>query len=243
MRSPARLYVLELSHPAHTARLALEHKGIAHRRIVFPVGLHAPGLRFAGFPGVTVPALEIDGRRIQGSLEITRVLEQIRPEPPLYPTDPEHRRAVQEAEIWGERILQPVPRRILRRTLTRSAALRRFLAASAGMPAPGVAQIAVVPLGHAFSRQADATVERVQADLRELDGLIAHVDRLLAAGTIGGEQANAADLQIATSLRLLLAFPELRRRIEGRPADDLARRYLPEYPDFPAAIPLEWLPA
>ena len=44
-----------------------------------------------------------------------------------------------------------------------------------------------------------------------MPGQIDHVDELIAAGVIGTEQPNAADFQIATSLRVLLNFPQLRR--------------------------------
>jgi glutathione S-transferase len=36
------------------------------------------------------------------------------PEPPLFPADPDRRAAVEEAERWGERVLQPVPRQLFR---------------------------------------------------------------------------------------------------------------------------------
>jgi glutathione S-transferase len=125
---PAKLYSLALSHPAHAARLMLERKGIDHEVADLLPGLHPLLLRLAGFRGSTVPAVRIDGRRIQGSLEISHALEELRPEPPLFPADPDERRAVQEAEVWGESALQPVPRRIFRWSCGRD---RRF---GAGLP-------------------------------------------------------------------------------------------------------------
>ena len=64
-----------------------------------------------GFPGVTVPALKLDGRKIQGSREIARELDRIQPEPALYPADPEKRGKVEEAEAWGDEFQQK-PRRM-----------------------------------------------------------------------------------------------------------------------------------
>jgi glutathione S-transferase len=74
----------------------------------------------------------------------------------------------------------------------------------------------------------------VEADLAELPGKLDHVDELIAAGTIGGPEPNAADFQIGTSVRVLFAFEDLRGQVEGRPAYDLAMRLLP---DFPGPIP------
>jgi len=47
--------------------------------------------------------------------------------------------------------------------------------------------------------------------------------------------ANAADFQIAPSLRMLAAFDSLRARVEAHePAHGLAFRLVPEYPNIPA---------
>src|SRR5829696_318279 len=106
----ATLYSLTLSHPSQAARLMLERKGIEHRvKDLFPGG-HPAQLRAAGFRGGTVPALKIDGRRVQGSTQISRALEEVQAQPRLFPADPQHRSAVEQAEAWGEHELQPVPR-------------------------------------------------------------------------------------------------------------------------------------
>ena len=60
-----------------------------------------------------MPALKLDGRRIQGSREIARELDQIQPEPPLFPADPAQRAAVEEAEAWGDDVFQQMPRRMI----------------------------------------------------------------------------------------------------------------------------------
>jgi glutathione S-transferase len=239
----ARLYALTLSHPSWAARGMLDRKGIEYRVTTLIAGAHPPVLRAAGFPRGTVPALKLDGRRIQGSLEIAQALEAERPEPPLYPADPERRRAVEQAERWGESVLQPVPRRLVRRAAIRSFALRRFLAASSGIPFPGAVSPALIPVCHVFARMVGASEDRAWADISELPTLLDRVDELIAEGTIGGDEPNAADFQIGTTVRTLLGFPELRSMVEGRPAAAHARRILPAYPDLPASFPPEWLAA
>lgn len=78
------------------ARLMLERKDIPYGRgDLLPV-ISKGVLRAAGFAGTTVPALRLDGERIQGSREIARVLERMRPTPALLPSDPERRRAVED---------------------------------------------------------------------------------------------------------------------------------------------------
>ncbi|MBA2763483.1 MAG: glutathione S-transferase N-terminal domain-containing protein [Thermoleophilaceae bacterium] len=106
----ATLYGLALSHPSHAVRLMLDRKGIEHEFKELLPGFHPVQLRIAGFREPTVPALKIDGRRLQRSRTISIELDQICPEPPLFPADPVERVAVENAERWGEQELQPVPR-------------------------------------------------------------------------------------------------------------------------------------
>ena len=126
----ARLYSIPASHPAFAARLMLEHKGIAYRRTDLMPAVSKLVLRAVGFPGVTVPALKIDGAKVQGSRPIARELERLVPEPPLFPADPEQRAAVEAAERFGDEELQHPIRQILwwcdqARPASRCAATRR----------------------------------------------------------------------------------------------------------------------
>jgi glutathione S-transferase len=222
----------------------LERKGIEHEvENLFPGG-HPAQLRLAGFRGGTVPGLKIDGRRVQGSLNISRALDELQPEPRLFPADPAARRAVEAAEAWGEAEFQPVPRRMFRWGASRRQSMRVWMARDMGMPAPNVLARAQKPLAHAFARMAEVTDARVQADVAALPGQLDHVDRLIAEGVIGTDEPNAADFQIATTLRVLLAYEDLRDLLWGRPVATLAMRVLPRYPGpIPAFLPREWLAA
>src|SRR5919199_4233543 len=100
---------MAISHPAQAARAMLERKGIEYELKNVPIGTQPIAVRLAGFRGRTVPALKIDGRRGQGSIEIARVLDQLAPEPPLYPRDPERRRGGQGGGGWGGGGVEAVP--------------------------------------------------------------------------------------------------------------------------------------
>jgi len=240
---PARLYSVSLSHPSHTARLMLEHKGIEHRVVNIVPGFQAPVVRLVGFRGITVPALRFDGRRVQGSREISRFLDQVAASPRLFPADVEHRRAVEEAERWGEHTLQPIPRRLFRWGAAQHQYLRRWIADEVvGMPAPGAMAFLNSPVAAKLARMSDARDDAVRGDIASLPDLLAHADALIADGTIGADEPNAADFQIATSVRVLVAFEELEPLVSGRPVADLARRILPEYPGpVPPFLPADWL--
>ena len=90
-----------------------------------------------------------------------------------------------------------------------------------------------------------ASDPEVRADLNSLRGHLDRIDRWIADGTLGGERPNAADLQICSSLRLLLTIEDVRPRLDDRPAGALARRWFPSYPgSTPAgALPAPWLPS
>ena len=239
----ARLYSMELSHPGHAVRLMLEHKGIEHRVTILPPGVHPVIVRAAGFSGNTVPALKLDGRPLQHSLDISRELDRIKPDSPLFPTDPELRAKVEEAERWGEAELQPVPRRIFRWALTEQPEAREWLARAGKLPLPGVQARTSVPITRRFAKASGATAERVRQDLAELPGKLDHVDALLAEGVLSAGEPNAATFQIGTSVRALELFPQVARLVEGRPAGRLGRALLPEFPQAPVRLPDSWLPA
>jgi glutathione S-transferase len=206
-------------------------------------GGHPPMLWASGFRGATVPAVRLaDGRRVQGSLAIAQALEQVAPTPSLYPAAPAARAGVVDAERWGESVLQPIPRRLIRWGLRHHLSQRQWFAHVASpLPAPRVAGVVLTPIVPVFARIAGATDAQVAQDLQGLPDLLDEVDRLIAAGVIGADGLNAADFQIAPSLRALLAMTDLTDLLADRPAAALARRVIPDYPVIPAALPAGWI--
>jgi len=222
----------------------LEQAGVEHEVLTLPPGLHAFLLRARGFPGRTVPALSLDGRKIQGSLAISRAIDARVPRAGLFPADPAERRCVEEAEAWGEAELQPIPRRLFRWALARDAELRRGLVEGSGIPMAGLAGRALGPIADRFARASGADDGRVRSDMERLPALLDRVDGWIEEGVLGGEPPNAADHQIATTIRALLAFDDLREAVEKRPSAALARRIVPSYPGHaPAVLPETWRPS
>lgn len=223
----------------------LEHKGIEYERKDLLPGVHPAQLRLAGFSGITVPALEIDGHRIQGTIEIARYLEEMQPEPSLYPADTERGEAVRAAERWGEAVFQPIPRRMFRWVLRRDGDLRLLLARAMRMPAPQLAAAANVPIVSLLGLASGSTSEAVRGDLAMLPSILDQVDEMIEDGTIGAEPRTAADYQILTTVQALSTFAPLRPLLEGRPAFEHALGIDPQWQDrpMPAAIPQEWIPA
>jgi glutathione S-transferase len=229
----------------------LEWKGIDHEVKYLVSGFQPLILRAAGFRGGTTPALKIGGRWIQGSRQIAAALDEINPEPPLYPRDAVERAEVLNAEEWGEREFQAIPRRLLRWGFKNDDEMLRWLLFSEldrmgipRIPARGPLARTTAPVAIYFARVSGATDAAVRADLESLPALLRHVARLTESGTIGRPEPNAADFQIGTTARLLHAFDDLRPLLEGTPAGDLGLRILPDFNHrVPAFLPRQWIPA
>ena len=240
----AKLYSMSISHPSRAAGLMLREKGIEAQIVDIPPGSQQLMMRIHGFRHGTVPGLKLDGRRIQGSVEISRALDELRPEPPLFPADPQRRAAVEEAERWGNDVYQPVPRRIFRWAVSSDRALRQSISEATCVPAPAVASQLFWPVAQVYVRFEGGGEQAARADVAALPGHLGHIDGLIANGTLNGEQLNAADFQIGTTTRVLFNFPQLRPLLEGRPASEHAMRVIADYgTELPVHFPAEWVPA
>jgi ubiquinone/menaquinone biosynthesis C-methylase UbiE/glutathione S-transferase len=111
-RARAKLYGPAPSHSVVTSRLMLSQAGIDYElRNIWP-GPHKAAVRLLGFRGWTVPALRIDGRRVQGTLAIAREIERLAPDAGLFPKQPRARRELHAAERFGHDELQYLARRV-----------------------------------------------------------------------------------------------------------------------------------
>jgi glutathione S-transferase len=241
--SSATLYVIPGSHPALAVRGMLEHKGIDYRRIDLIPVVSRGVLKALRFPGVTAPSIRIDGRKITGSRNISKALDEIQPAPPLFPADPARRVEVEDAERWGEEVFADATRRILWNAISRDRKpLRTYLGdARIGVP-HGLAVATAAPIIAAEKRINDVTDDAVRADLAALPTWLDRIDGWIADGLLGGEQPHAADYQIAAGVGLAMTLQDLRQAIESRPAGEHSRRFVPDYPgDVPPILPTEWL--
>lgn len=223
-----RLYVIPASHPSMTAELMLKHKGLPYKRRDLVTAMHIPILKSMGFPNRTVPAIKADdGRKVQGTRNISRFLDELRPEPALFPAD--KRTEVEEAERWGDEQLQSVPRRLAWYALARDrSGLEGFMSGyKVGLPT-SVAVATAGPIVWAEQKINKVSDEAVRADIAALPALLDHVDKLIGDGVIGGSEPNAADFQIATSVRLLMAMDQLKPMLDGRPAAEWAPKVAPD---------------
>ncbi len=238
-----KLYVIPASHPAMAARLMLEAKGIPYDRVDLMPVISKGALRAMRFPGVTVPALKLDGKKIQGTNAIARALDDYKPDPPIIPTDPVLKDKVREIEPWADDDLQMIARRTIWNALKRDRSPLRSYSEGARLGIPvGLAVKTAAPIVAASARFNNADDETVREGLAKLPDALEKIDSWIAAGTIGGKQPNLGDYQIAPSLRLMMTMDDLRPFIENRPAGKLAIDIVPDFPgNTPPILPPEWL--
>jgi glutathione S-transferase len=237
-----RLYGFTGSNSVYTGRLLLEHKGLDYTFVKVPPAAHAVILLAMRFPTMGAPALKIGKRRIQGTRWIARALDELYPDKPLFPADPELRREVVRAERWGEE-LQNATRRLFYCCARRDKQSFLSVLGSGRGPVKAAAIRVMAPFIIRLATGAHrANDEAGREDVAMLVERLDQVDAWIAQGVLGGEQLNAADFQIAVNVSGLALFEDLRPFIEGRPAAALARRVAPDYAGSVAPVlPEEWL--
>ena len=234
------LHVLPPSHPCRTVEAALRIKGLDAEIVTLTPGEHNAVMEeLYGEGNRTVPGLLVDGEPVHGSVAILERLEELAPDPSLYPAPIAD--AVRDAERWGDAELQDLGRRLPWGALHfRPEAMGTFAGGGPLDPAGTDFAIAYVRSSWTYHR---ITAVRLAEDLAGLPAKLDHIDRLVADGIAGGEQPNAADLQIGATLQLLLALGDVRPLIAGRPAETLTRWFDPRPGDVPAgAFPQGWVP-
>jgi glutathione S-transferase len=224
-----KLYVVHGSHPCAAVERALSMKGLTYSVVEWPPPMQVPMQRLL-FGRRTVPGLRIDGEKVQGSRAIMRRLDELVPQPPLLPADPEQRARVLEAERWGDEIFQPIARELIWAGFVHRPEAMVSYGEHSRLPLPAPAIKLIAPGIARMGRRVNKTSDTVaREDLRELPGHLDRIDGLIAEGTIGdAEHANAADLQILSTVRLMLTIADARALIEGRPCERAARALWPE---------------
>ena len=216
------LYTIPGSHACRSAMLMLEHKGIPWKVREMPPGVQTTTMRARGFPGRTVPAIKLDGTRVQTNRKIARFLDELQPDPPLVPA--ERAREVELAERFNDANLQTLTRRLL------LAAGRRDPSCGAdGRLGPILAysnwrRRLAANMAYRYFGVSDE-IERL--DLIALPGLLDHVDSLVESGTLNAPELTAADFEIAPSLALGGYRLDVREQFESRPSWKLVERLLP----------------
>jgi glutathione S-transferase len=225
------LWHIRVSHYNEKVRWALDRKGIAHRRRAPAPGVAHIAHAFRLTRGFTFPVLQIDGRAIRDSTRIIAELERLRPDPPLYPADPEERRRALALEEFFDTELGPHIRRVAfdvvlddpERALGELARGDGVAArlARAGYPALRPVYRARYRVNDASAREGLA---RMRAALERIEAERAGGDHLV------GDSFTVADLTAAAMFAPLVQPDELEYGLDLPPGLEPVRRELREHP-------------
>jgi glutathione S-transferase len=235
------LHVLPPSPPCLTVEAALAHKQLPFERVVLKAGSSGEEIERIYGPGKrTVPGLLVEGEAVHSSTAILQRLEAIAPEPPLYPEP--HTAAIREAELWGDRELQNLGRRLPWGALHfRPEALGTF---GGSGPLDGVGTDFAIRFIRSTWKYHQLTAAQLKDDLTGLPAKLARIESLAQQGLIGNERPTAADLQIGAIIRVLLVVGDLQPLLRGTTGEHIARRWFPDYLGAipPGAYPAGWVP-
>lgn len=225
-----------------TAEAGLRRKGLEYEKVTLTPGAHVEVL--AGIYGegnTTVPGLLVGDQPVHGSTAILARLEELQPEPSLYPEPIAD--AVREAELWGDAELQDLGRRMPFGALHFRPESMGTLAGGDALDAAGT-DFAMRYI-HGAWKYHKITAERLASDLLGLPDKLAHIEALAADGVIGGDQPTAADFQIGATIRVMLTVADLDGLLLGTAGERIARQWFPDYPGrIPkGAFPAGWVPA
>jgi glutathione S-transferase len=236
-------HLLPPSHPCAAVEVALRLKGLEFEKVEMKAGRHQEAMEeIYGAGNGTVPGLVIDDEPVHGSNAILERLEQIAPEPSLYPSA--RAEAIRAAAAWGDAELQDLGRRLPWGAL-------HFRPESMGTLVPD--GVTLDPPGTDFAiryvraswKYHNITAEKLASDLAGLPAKLDQVDAYVSDGLLAGETPNAADLQIGATLNVLLNVGDVRPLIEARPAAQVAHKWFDDRPGVIAAgaFPAAWIPA
>lgn len=236
-----KLYVVHGSHPCAAVEKAMAIKNLAYDVVEWPPPLHALMQRRI-FGVRTVPGLALDGEKVAGSRAIMRRMEELAPEPPLFPSDSQRRSQVEAAERWGDEVLQPVARELLWVGFLHRPSAMVSYGEHSRLSLPGPLIRLSAPLITRVEMRLNGTSDGVaRAALAALPARLEKIDAWIADGTIGDpERPNAADLQVTSTLRLLMTMADVRPLLDGRPCGELALRL---FPSVDGELPAGALPA
>ena len=243
MAPKVKLYMFPGSNSVLTGRLMLDHKRVDYELVRLPPGPHAFIMLALGFETMGVPAIKWGERRVQGTRWIARALDELVPGRPLFPSDPGRRKAVEDAERWGEE-LQNATRRIFYAMARRNReGYLSIMDADCTLPMRLFLRVgapAIIRLASGAHRASD---DAAREDVSLLPERLDQIDAWIAEGRLGGDELNAADFQIGVNVSALLCSHDLAPLIEGRPAAELARRVVADYGGrIGSVLPSDWLP-
>ena len=224
-----------------TAKAALRLKGLEFDEVILDMGRHSDQVEaLYGEGNRTVPGMMIGDEAVHGSTAILERLDRMVPENSLYPESIAD--GVRAAELWADGHLQDLGRRLPWGALHFRPELMGTFGGGEELDPAGTDF--AMKFIHSTWKFHGITAERLAADLATVPEMVETIEGFAGDGLIGNQQPTAADLQIGSTVRVLLTVGDLHAVFQGSAAESIARNNFPDYPGLvPAgAFPASWLP-
>jgi len=226
------LWHIEVSHYNEKVRFALDYKGIAYERRAPLPGPHSVvAMWLTRSRHRRFPVLDLDGRKIGDSTAIIAALEDYKPDPSLYPSDPALRaRALELEDFFDEQLAPSVRALAFAEVFAAGADVGAIIAPSA--PSWTQRMLSTPLMKRMLRADLGAREDRIDANTTAIR---AAMDRLEAeigpSGYLAGDAFSVADLAAATLFTPIVNPPgrqhmpspvpepmlELRAELEARP--------------------------
>jgi glutathione S-transferase len=207
----------------------LDHKQIPYRRFDLIPGPHVRILKMLRFADRTVPALKIAGQRIQSAGEAAHAIDRAWPARPLLPSDPDHKRLVEELTDWARVTIAPVKDQIYGWGVYHDPHAAVLLWENSHTGAPKALIRRAIPRSvRAIGQSEPPDIAVNLRCLASVPSLLDRIDGSIAAGVIGDRALNAGDFHAAMVARLLMCVADLEPMVRNRPAGQLAARIYTE---------------
>jgi len=204
------LWHIKVSNFNEKARWALDYKRLPHHRRAPMPGAHMLIALVLTRRVATLPVLRINGRTIGDSTQIIRTLEELIPDPALYPADPaDQRRALELEEFLDENLGHDV-RRVAFWELLRDPEPMLSRAGELTTPRQGRVLAAAFPAFRAMLDRRYGISERsARQSLLKIQAAMRLIENQLEGDHLVGDGFTVADLTCAALLAPLLSPPEL----------------------------------
>jgi len=207
--TPTKLWHFRVSHYNEKVRWALDHKRWPHTRKTLVPAFHVATARWLSGQN-QLPILRIDGRVLAGSALILDELEHLRPEPPLFPADPEARRRALRIQAYFDEQVAPDLRRLFWATYIQRPAACARMATEGSSTGTRLVWRALFRLMRPVLRanmgmssaELTAARERLQTYFDRVESEIG------ASGYLVGDRFGVADLAVASVMTAIIRPPE-----------------------------------
>jgi glutathione S-transferase len=237
METP-ELYQFCFSHFNEKARWALDYKGIPHVRHSLLPGPHArTAKKISGQSAV--PILKIGDSVVPGSAQIIGRLEEVYPDPPLYPGDVQQQRRALEIQDWFDRKVGPQIRCALFHALSQDVGYFSKIFSSRQSPVVRTAYRWFFPaVVHLIKRDMKINDISAARGREATQAALDFVERNSRdTGYLVGNSFSVADLAAASLLFIAVFPPELQTNLP-EPRGHVIRQWIENWDGHPGT---EWV--